>query len=129
MWYAERMNKSKTTKAPQFSMCCINGRVQLPELRAPPATLSNLLLQSNPRSKQFQHNIRSYNMMFSFTSLGGKIETNINTGSSPSTFLLHGQDYHLLGSLLPEEGASPKFSQLYIYDKDNEVQNRIRAVR
>lgn len=64
-----------------------------------------------------------------FTSLGGKIQSSINNGSSPYTFLLHGQNYHLLGSLLPEEGTTPKFSQLYIYDTENEVRNRMRAVR
>lgn len=110
-------------------MCCANGKVQLPELKKPPATLLNLLSQSNIYSKHFQQHIRSYNMMFSFTSLGGKIESNINNGSAPSTFLLHGQNYHLLGSLLPEEGSTPKFSQLYIYDTENEIQNRISAVR
>ncbi|KAL7145491.1 hypothetical protein ABFS83_07G088000 [Erythranthe nasuta] len=68
-------------------------------------------------------------MMFSFTSLGGKVQTSINNGSGPYTFLLHGQNYHLLGSLLPEEGTRPKFAQLYIFDTENEIQNRIDAVR
>ncbi|XP_012850810.1 PREDICTED: uncharacterized protein LOC105970521 [Erythranthe guttata] len=68
-------------------------------------------------------------MMFSFTSLGGKVQTSINNGSGPYTFLLHGHNYHLLGSLLPEEGTRPKFAQLYIFDTENEIQNRIDAVR
>ncbi|KAF7835310.1 uncharacterized protein G2W53_010169 [Senna tora] len=33
---------------------------------------------------------------------------------------------HLLGSLLPIDDEPPKFSQLYIYDTDNEVSNRIQ---
>nr|XP_043633509.1 uncharacterized protein LOC122604703 [Erigeron canadensis] len=32
--------------------------------------------------------------------------------------------YHLIGSLLPEQGRTPKFSQLYIVDTENEEQNR-----
>ncbi|XP_075096389.1 uncharacterized protein LOC107763668 [Nicotiana tabacum] len=31
-------------------------------------------------------------------------------------------------SLLPPEGSSPKFAQLYIYDIENEVENRIHAI-
>ncbi|XP_012837527.1 PREDICTED: uncharacterized protein LOC105958070, partial [Erythranthe guttata] len=53
--------------------------------------------------------------------------TSINNGSGPYTFLLHGQNYHLLGSLLPEEGTRPKFAQLYIFDTENEIQNGIDA--
>ncbi|XP_012828012.1 PREDICTED: uncharacterized protein LOC105949272 [Erythranthe guttata] len=81
------------------------------------------------QSKHFQDNIRSYNMMFAFTSLGGKVQTSINTGAGPYTFLLKGQNYHLLGSMLPEEGARRKFAQLYIFDTENEVRNKIDAVR
>nr|GEX85201.1 hypothetical protein [Tanacetum cinerariifolium] len=32
-----------------------------------------------------------------------------------------------MGSLLLQEGAPPKFAQLYIYDTDNEIKNRARA--
>ncbi|XP_012858912.1 PREDICTED: uncharacterized protein LOC105978048 [Erythranthe guttata] len=31
--------------------------------------------------------------------------------------------------LLPEAGTRPKFAQLYIFDKENEIQNKIDAVR
>ncbi|KAI9106718.1 hypothetical protein K1719_022246 [Acacia pycnantha] len=37
-------------------------------------------------------------------------------------------NHHLIGSLLPHEGNPPVYSQLYIYDTDNEVSNRISAV-
>ncbi|XP_022007740.1 uncharacterized protein LOC110907007 [Helianthus annuus] len=33
-----------------------------------------------------------------------------------------------MGSLLPDDGEEPKFSQLYIYDSQNEVVNRQKAV-
>ncbi|KAL3613373.1 hypothetical protein CASFOL_042786 [Castilleja foliolosa] len=39
-------------------------------------------------------------------------------------FRLHGQNYHLIGSLLPTEGQQPKFAQLYIHDTTNEIRNR-----
>ncbi|XP_012841939.1 PREDICTED: uncharacterized protein LOC105962187 [Erythranthe guttata] len=129
MWYAERLDKHRNTSRPEFSLCCQKDKVQLPYMKNAPPTLSNLLFGTDRQSKHFQDNIRSYNMMFAFTSLGGKVQTSINTGAGPYTFLLQGQNYHLLGSMLPEEGARPKFAQLYIFDTENEVRNRIDAVR
>ncbi|KAL7131766.1 hypothetical protein ABFS83_12G026400 [Erythranthe nasuta] len=129
MWYGERIDKHRQTSMPKFGLCCMSGKVQLPKIRDVPHSLNNLVFGTDRRSKHFQENVRSYNMMFSFTSLGGKVQTSINNGSGPYTFLLHGQNYHLLGSLLPEEGTRPKFAQLYIFDTENEIQNRIDAVR
>jgi hypothetical protein len=62
--------------------------------------------------------------MFAFTSMGGQIHDHINNGSGPPTFILSGQNFHRIGSLLPEAGTTPKFAQLYIVDTENEVQNR-----
>ncbi|GKE57010.1 hypothetical protein Tco_1496195, partial [Tanacetum coccineum] len=42
---------------------------------------------------------------------------------------LNDDNYHSIGSLLPEESKPPKFAQLYIFDTDNEVENRAAAVR
>ncbi|KAF7825228.1 ATP-dependent DNA helicase PIF1 [Senna tora] len=36
---------------------------------------------------------------------------------------------HLIGDLLPGADETPRFSQLYIYDTDNEVFNRMRNAR
>jgi len=63
--------------------------------------------------------------MFSFTSIGGKIDSSMNNGSAPPQFILSGQNYHRIGSLLPEAGSNPKFAQLYIYDTKNESTNRM----
>ncbi|KAJ0433068.1 putative helitron helicase-like domain-containing protein [Helianthus annuus] len=66
--------------------------------------------------------------MFSFASMGGRIDKTINRGNAPYVFRLSGQNYHTIGSLLPVDGDEPRFSQLYIYDTDNEVFNRQNAV-
>ena len=63
--------------------------------------------------------------MFTFTSLGLQLDITYNTGRGPPTFCIHGQGHHLIGSLLPLANKSPKFAQLYIYDTDNEVNNRL----
>ncbi|KAI9128693.1 hypothetical protein K1719_000176 [Acacia pycnantha] len=57
--------------------------------------------------------------------MGGKIDHAKNNGCGPYTFILSGLNYHHIGSLLPENGAKHVYSQLYIYDTENEVQNRI----
>ncbi|XP_019158563.1 PREDICTED: uncharacterized protein LOC109155333 [Ipomoea nil] len=60
--------------------------------------------------------------------MDGKIDRTVNNGSAPPTFRLHGQNFHLMGSLLPQSGERPKFAQLYIYDTQNEITNRITAL-
>ncbi|XP_076930385.1 uncharacterized protein LOC143595165, partial [Bidens hawaiensis] len=62
--------------------------------------------------------------MFSFTSLGGKVNNSVNKGNAPYSFRLGGENYHSLGSLLPMSSQNPRFSQLYIYDTKNEISNR-----
>lgn len=52
----------------------------------------------------------------------------INRGPGPYVFRLHEQNYHKMGSLLPSLGEQPRFTQLYIYDTENEVSNRINSV-
>ncbi|XP_074314363.1 uncharacterized protein LOC141649576 [Silene latifolia] len=129
MWYEERTVKNQNTPSPKFDGCCGNGNVTLSLLTSPPDTLTNIYSNKDAKSKHFLANIRAYNMMFSFTSMGGKIDNSVNQGRWPYTFRLHGQNYHRIGSLLPEEGSSPKSAQLYIYDTDHEVENRMSHFR
>lgn len=63
--------------------------------------------------------------MFAFTSLGVDIDRLINTGRGPYIFRINGVVHHHIGSLIPEEGNRPQYAQLYIYDAENEVQNRL----
>lgn len=40
---------------------------------------------------------------------------------------IFGQNYHRIGSLFPVDGTMPmRFAQLYIYDTENEVSNRVQ---
>ncbi|XP_074374596.1 uncharacterized protein LOC141715007 [Apium graveolens] len=127
MWNEEHNNKSCPRKEPTFSMCCRNGQIYLPKERPPPEPLASLLL-GGEKSRNFKQYIRVYNCMFQFTSTDGKIDNSINRGSPPYCFRLQCQNYHLVGSLVPLNGSSPKFFQLYICDTQNEVENRINAI-
>lgn len=68
-------------------------------------------------------------MMFAFTSPGAKVDNKYNNGCGPPTVRIQGQNCHRIGSLLPPEGQKPKFAQLYIYDTENEVENRMDGLR
>ncbi|CAH1452777.1 unnamed protein product [Lactuca virosa] len=127
LWKDEAHRGNKSGKNTYFSMCCGKGKVELPELKEAPPEYLNLYRHLDPKSKYFMKNIRRFNSMFSFTSMGGKIDSSINKGNAPYTFRLSGQNYHSMGSLIPSYGSKPKFSQLYIYDTQNEVSNRQNA--
>mgnify|MGYP003362408918 CR=1 FL=1 len=107
----------------------MRGKIKLPVLKEPPELLLRLLTNDDVISKHYRDNIRPLNMMFSFTSLGGKIDNSINTGKGPKVFKMHGENYHLIGSVKPKPNETAKFSQLYIHDTENEVQNRLSALR
>ena len=61
--------------------------------------------------------------------MGGNVDDSMNNGKAPPIFVMHGENCHQIGSLLPRPGNDPKFAQLYVYDTDNEIKNRMRAVR
>ncbi|GJT34506.1 hypothetical protein Tco_0924925 [Tanacetum coccineum] len=89
--------------------------------RDPLDYIKNLL-----QNKHFMENIRAYNQLFAMTSFGAKIDESINAGRGPYVFKVSGQIYHWIGSLCPPMGEAPRFLQIYIYDTDNEVENRMR---
>ncbi|XLV02546.1 hypothetical protein S245_016883, partial [Arachis hypogaea] len=123
-WLLERVEKYSTVNQPVFTLCCSKGKVQLPYLQRPPDLLCNLIYGHDNKSLYFQKNIRSYNSMFAFTSFGCKVHDSINDGSGPPQFIINGQVYHRIGSLIPAIGENPRFAQLYIYDTQHEVVNR-----
>nr|XP_017250922.1 PREDICTED: uncharacterized protein LOC108221565 [Daucus carota subsp. sativus] len=127
MWNEERCNKTVKKGLFKYNICCGNGKIKLP---AAPRTPSYLWqLYNDPvKGPHFHRNTRVYNSMFAFTSTGGNVDSSINKGGSPYVYKLNGQNHHLFGALIPDEGKDPKFCQLYIYDTANEVQNRLRWI-
>ncbi|XP_022030782.1 uncharacterized protein LOC110931708 [Helianthus annuus] len=106
-----------------YMLCCGYGKVHLPNFKETYQEYQNLFKSLDDKSKHFLLNIRRFNSMFSFTSMGGKVDSKINRGNAPYVYRISGEDYHTLGSLLPKEGGEPKFAHLYIYDTNNEVCN------
>jgi hypothetical protein len=102
------------------------GRSVCLSKKNPPPFLDGLLdPNGGVLSKYFIKSVRTYNSMFAFTSLGARIDTGVNKGPDPYVFKINGQVHHRIGSLLSDESADPVYAQLYIFDIENEVQNRI----
>jgi len=66
--------------------------------------------------------------MFAMTSMGVNVINYINHGCGPYVFKISGQLCYRIGSLIPNYDARSEYCQLYIFDTDNEVRNRIVVV-
>ena len=125
-WLSERRVDS-SKQHPVFGTCCNSGKVMLATLRDPPPALRALFVAQDAQAIEFQSNIREYNSALSFTSLGVKPDrTMLLRGGGPYVFRLHGVLYHLSGSLLPEPGNVPIYSQLYIHDARTALRHRMK---
>ncbi|KAL3635911.1 hypothetical protein CASFOL_020458 [Castilleja foliolosa] len=120
-WFAERIVRGPLHARPRYTRCCKGGVVRLPFSLYPPAAIKGLF-----DDVHFMENIRAYNNMFSMTSFGARIDDSVNDGRGPYVFKVSGQVSHWIGSLCPSDDEVPRFLQLYIYDTENEVPNRMR---
>ncbi|GJU39517.1 helicase [Tanacetum coccineum] len=127
MWYNERSDKSRKAVTLTFSLCCQEGKLLLPRFSDTPQPLKKLLDYNDPTTLRFKDQIRVYNSMFCFTSFGARIDHSFNSGRGPYTFRINGQSYHRMCSLLPVKGVPPRYAQLYFYDTQNEIRNRMSA--
>lgn len=107
----------------KFSTCCVQGKIQLPYINEPPDLIKQLLSEDSNEAKHFRHHIRAFNSSLAFASLG--VKEDILPSKGPYTFRICGSVYHRIGHLFPEIGEKPKFSQIYIYDTDHELSNRL----
>ncbi|XP_071930166.1 uncharacterized protein [Coffea arabica] len=108
---------------PRF--CCASG-----EIRLAPTKMADKLVQlykaNTPESKEFRQCIRSYNNMFAFTSLGVHYNKELSKRNHGIyTFRVQGQIYHFINSLVPSEDEKASNLQLYFYDTEHELANRM----
>jgi len=91
---------------------------------------SNLLTSDNNQvAREFRKNIRTYNNIFAFCSVGAVFDPSVWGPSGHRIVRLHGQLYHRIGSLLPDSSSEqkPQFSQTYIMDGDEDHIAETRA--
>lgn len=125
VWAAEFTGRHVGTGPKGYSICCSKGKVQLPLLRQTPPELSRLISSTGVPSTRFFNKSRVYNNIFAFCSFGGNIDHSVNNGKGPYVFRVSGRTYHSLGSLIPPDGLTPKFAQLYMYDAQEAVAHRV----
>lgn len=105
------------------SLCCNNGKIRLPAYSQPPQALLELFNGQSPHSDHFLQNIRAYNSAFAFTSF--RADMDVLPRNGPYNIRIHGETYHQIGDLAPQEGQRPRFQQIYFYDTEHEIENRM----
>ncbi|XP_021761301.1 uncharacterized protein LOC110726143 [Chenopodium quinoa] len=103
--------------------CCDNGDISIVANEYPPE-LVRLFTAKDEDAVNFRKYARLYNNLFAFSSIGGK--TDRETYKGIYVFKLHGQIYHSVPDLLPDENG-PKYLQLYFYDGQIELEHRINC--
>ncbi|XP_021974699.2 uncharacterized protein LOC110869784 [Helianthus annuus] len=121
LWDAEKGSGRKEGGKICHMLCCGYAKVVLPDYKSATPYYKSLFMSNDNESRHFLKNIQRYNSMFAFTSMGGKVDQTVNTGNAPFCYRISGENYHSIGSLVPENGGKPKFCQLYIYDTENEL--------
>ena len=112
-----------TRQDKKFGLCCLQGKVTLPNLSNPPPQMLHLLTHVD--NAAFREKIRQYNAAFAFTSVGVKFDESVTRSSGPYAFKIHGALYHRTGALVPEGGANASYAQLYILDPEEALNRRV----
>ena len=125
MFKGENSKGKLSSNQATFSLCCSNGTIKLPPIKDPPEKLKNLLKGKSQKDQAFCQNIRAYNSSLAFASMYLTGHEYTFKGRGPYCFRINGQVYHKISQMQPETGKSPGFSQIYIYDQQNELNNHL----
>ncbi len=90
-------------------------------LLATPQELEVLLTSKESSAVKFRDQIRMYNSVLAFTSLGAKVDESVTRGPRLYSFRIQGELYHKIGSLCLVEGQRPQFAQVYIHDMKRDI--------
>ncbi|KAG6695627.1 hypothetical protein I3842_09G107500 [Carya illinoinensis] len=104
--------------------CCADGTISL-ATNAIPDQLYDLFTSNTDESAHFKTYVRTYNNKFAFTSFGVKFDEDLcRRNRGIYTFRTQGQIYHYINDLIHLNGR-PSYLQLYFYDTEHELENRI----
>ncbi|PWZ19988.1 hypothetical protein Zm00014a_037725 [Zea mays] len=93
----------------RYNNCCKGGKISIPPFKPRPEPLASLArFDDDATSRKFIRNIRQYNCLFAFTSMGAQIDNSVNDGRGPPLFKICGQVHHRIGTLLPDNGSPPR---------------------
>ncbi|XP_075500132.1 uncharacterized protein LOC142538720 [Primulina tabacum] len=107
------------------TFCCSLGEINLLPSEMP-SELVQLYVGNSDDAKEFTTCIRSYNNMFVFTSMGVHCDTAFSKrNAGVYIFRVQGQLYHFICEIIPPENETPKNLQLYFFDTEHELSNRL----
>ncbi|XP_071929127.1 uncharacterized protein [Coffea arabica] len=108
------------------NFCCSGGEVSV-VYPVMPYALFRLYSGTDEECIHFRKNARSYNNNLAFTTFAAKYDRKMTKNpQGVYTFRVQGQIYHLLNSLTPN-GHPPTGIQLYFYDQEEELSQRLNT--
>lgn len=107
------------------TFCCGDGQIRL-VVAEMPVDLRTYYISDALIYADFRKCCRAYNNQFAFTSFGVKYDKELcKIDKGIYTFRVRDKVYHYIQDLSPAE-RGPSYLQLYFYDTENEIDNRIR---
>ncbi|XP_028097227.1 uncharacterized protein LOC114297068 [Camellia sinensis] len=92
-----------------------------------PLELDWLYTSNSEEAKEFRTYVQTYNNCFAFTSFGVKYDKELcRRNKGIYTFRIQGQVYHFINELTSSD-ENLSHLQLYFYDTDHEIQNRMKS--
>ena len=106
--------------------CCMSGNVSILALPPLPSQLVALYTLNNAQSRNFRNHIRLYNNMFAFASMN--YDLHLTPRNRNPVFQVCSQIAHWVGPLHPLPDRNPSYGQVYIYDNNEAVQQKLSNV-
>jgi Helitron helicase-like domain at N-terminus len=104
-------------------ICCSNGNTALLPLYPELPHAIFYLWQTDP---EFRRKIRKYNQAMSLCSLLAIVDEELaNDQNGIYTFRVKGQIHHMVGPAEAHEGERPKFSQIYFFERETQIEHRL----
>ena len=117
-----------------FTKCCFHGKVTLPPIATTFSKHCCLVQCRNATVKAFLENIRQYNAAMAMVSWNATV--NQLPGRGPRVVTIHGflsqfmdSCHNLTSATDAADGEHPQYSQLYILDTNQALQERINDPR
>src|ERR1700742_1303225 len=85
-WDAEKLASSTKANVKFGLLCCCDGNTSLPDWKAPPPLLHEILTTNQQDAKLFRENVRRINQAFSFVSVGVNLDEQVMRATGPFCF-------------------------------------------
>ena len=105
------------------TVCCNNGKVNLPAFPNPPQYLRQLWTADTAEARLFREHSRSFNNALALSSI--KVTERKFTGNYKPSVVFEGKVCQMFGPLIPDDNEPPRFAQLYVHDPA--TQNTMRV--